>query len=145
MNVIDLTLLRELRVMVTNDASAWRVALPLQPWKFSKAEQERQAVVQKLRLAFPHMVLRISDWASDEWSGWRLLSSDESLSTWEDELENGAWALFFFEQKPSAILNDLMPVEPTDATDAVNVVRNLGAAAAIWSWYDDNEWLVVLL
>jgi hypothetical protein len=79
-----------------------------------------------------------------ETAGWRLLARNESLSAVGDELRNGAWVLFFFEHDPGGVIDTPAPTEPANAADAARVVRDFGVAAAIWSWYDDNEWLVVL-
>jgi hypothetical protein len=143
-SVIDLSSLRQVRATATDVTNVWRISLPLQPWKFSDAEQERQSIVGKLSSAFPYRALWLSDWASYDRPGWRLLARDEMLSLLDDELSKGAWVLFFFEHDPGAIFDALIPAEPGDAADAARIIRDLGVAAAIWSWYDDNEWLVVL-
>ena len=142
---IDLPSLHQLRVKATDVSNIWRVALPLQPWKFGSAEHERQSIVEKLGSALPYRALWLSDWATDDRPGWRLLARDESLLSLNDELTKGAWVLFFFENDPAATFDTtLVPTEPADAAAAAQLLRNLGVAAAIWSWYDDNEWLVAV-
>jgi hypothetical protein len=143
-DVIEPSSLRELRAQATDVPSVWRISLPSQPWKSSGAEHERQVMVEKLSLALPYRALWLSDWASYDRPGWRLLARNESLSSLDDDLSSGAWVLFFFEHDPGAVFYALIPVEPADPADAARLVRRVGAAAAIWSWYDDNEWLVVL-
>ncbi len=141
---IDLSSLREVRAQLTEVPNVWRISLPRQPWKFDDAEQERQSILTKLSLAFPHRALWLSDWASDDRIGWHLLAYDESLSSWETELDKGAWVVMFFGHNPDASFSTIVPAEPGDAADASRIVHELGAAAAIWSWYDDNEWLMAL-
>lgn len=51
--------------------------------------------------------------------------------------------LFFFEHDPGNVLDALVPAEPASRVDAVRKVRDLGGAEAIWSWYDNTDWLVV--
>lgn len=136
--------MRQVKAEATDVPNVWRISLPARPWKFSSAEQERQSMVEKLSAALPYRALWLSDWASNDHSGWRLLARDESLTAWDDELSKGAWVLFLFEHAPGNVLDALIPSEPASPVDAVRQVRNLGGAAAIWSWYDDTEWLVVL-
>jgi hypothetical protein len=114
------------------------------PWKLGSAEKERLSIVRKLDSALPYRALWLSDWASTDRPGWRLLTQEESLSTFDDDLQKGAWVLFFFDHDPGAIFDELIPTEPVDAADAARVLCGLGVDAAIWSWYDDNEWLVAL-
>lgn len=141
--VFDLSAMRRVKAEATDVPNVWRVSLPARPWKFSSAEQERQSITEKLSAALPYRALWLSDWASDERPGWHILARDESLTAWDHELGKGAWVLFFFEHAPGNVLDALVPVEPISPVDAVRQVRDLRGAAAIWSWYDDAEWLVV--
>lgn len=142
---IDLTALRDLVSKATDVANVWHVRMPSMPWKIEKALRERVSLVSKLETALPHRAIWLSDWTSDEHQGWRVLTRDEQLSSLDDELKDGAWALFFFGDRPdSEKLLELVPNEPPNATAAIQSVRKLGASAAIWSWYDNYEWLVVL-
>jgi hypothetical protein len=142
---IDLATSQKLRTEPTNVANVWRASMPSQPWRFDGAEKERTSIVENLREAFVWQKLWLSDWASKERQGWFDTSSDESLSSVKDELSKGAWAWFFFDHNPGESFDSgFVPAEPADAISALRAVGNLGAAAAIWSWYDDNDWLVVL-
>jgi hypothetical protein len=142
---IDLSSLQHLRVQATSVPSIWRVSLPLQPWEFSSAERERQSMVGRLSAVFPYRALWLSDWASDEHARWHLLARDESLSLFDSELASGAWVLFFFDHDPGATFDTaLVPMEPVNAAAVVQLLHGLGVTAAIWSWYDDNEWLVAV-
>ena len=143
--MIDFSSLKELRVRATEAANVWRVLLPAQPWRFDSAEQERQALVAKLSADLPFRILWLSDWASDDRPGWQRLAEGESLSSLNDELARGAWALFFFERDPGTSFDAASaPTAPADAASAVHALHRFGADAAIWSWYDDNEWLVAI-
>ena len=139
--MFDLSAMRHVKAEATDIPNVWRISLPA--WKFSSAEQERQSMTEKLSAALPYRALWLSDWASDEHPGWHTLARDESLTAWDDELGKGAWVLFFFEHDPGNVLDALVPAEPASPVDAVRQVRDHGGAAAIWSWYDDTEWLVV--
>jgi hypothetical protein len=142
---IDLTTFRDLVTAATDVVNVWHVRVPSMPWKIERSLQERVSLVSKLEASLPYRAIWLSDWTSDEQQGWRILTRDERLSSLDDELKNGAWALFFFEDQPdSEKLLELVPSEPPDATAAIQSVRKLGASAAIWSWYDNYEWLVVL-
>ncbi|MGE0386812.1 MAG: hypothetical protein AB7Q97_18965 [Gammaproteobacteria bacterium] len=142
---LDLASMRQLRVQPTTVSNVWRVLLPLQPWRFENAQLERQSIVGKLSTALPYRALWLSDWANENAAGWCFLTRNQTLSSLADDLANGAWALFFFDHDPTSSFDTtLIPAEPTDATVAMDVLRNLRASAAIWSWYDDNDWLVVM-
>jgi hypothetical protein len=124
----------------------WRVLLPTLPWGIAAPERERSSLLAKLGTVLPYRALWHTDWASGERAGWRLLNRGEPLASLADDLSRGAWAMFFFEADPSASIDpSFVPAEPADAAVAVRVVREVGAAAGIWSWYDDTEWLVAAL
>jgi hypothetical protein len=142
---IDLTVFQDLLATATEVANVWQLRVPSMPWKIEKALHERESLVAKLETSFPYRAIWLSDWASGEQQGWRILTGDEQLSALDDDLKNGAWALFFFEDPPvGEKLGELVPSEPPNATVAIQSVRKLGARAGIWSWYDNYEWFVVL-
>lgn len=142
---IDLTVLQDLVSQATDAANVWQVRMPSMPWKIERALRERASLVSKLETLLPYRAIWLSDWTSDEQQGWKILTRDEQLSALDDDLKNGAWALFFFEDRPdSQRLLEPVPSEPPNAAAAIQSVRKLGASAAIWSWYDNYEWLVVL-
>jgi hypothetical protein len=142
---IDLAIFEDLVCEVTDVNNVWNVRMPLLPWKNRKALRERISLVSKLELALPYRVIWFSEWASDEHQGWKVLTNDELLSSIDDELINGAWALFFFRFQPDTEkLLMLVPDDPSNASSAMQTVRSIGASAAIWSWYDNYEWMVVL-
>jgi hypothetical protein len=119
--------------------------MPSMPWKIRKALSERASLLSKLEAALPYRAIWLSDWTNDEQHGWKILTRDEQLSSLEDDLTNGAWSLFFFGDQPdSERLSESIPIDPPSATAAIQSVRTLGASAAIWSWYDNYEWLVVV-
>jgi hypothetical protein len=142
-DVFDLSVMRHAKVKATSVPNVWRISLPVFPWKLSLAEQERQFMVKKLSAVLPYRALWFSDWASDERPGWHFLACNESMKAWDNVFNNGAWVLFFFEHAPGKILDTLIPTEPTNLTAAAHQIHDLGVSAAIWSWYDDIEWLVV--
>jgi hypothetical protein len=132
--VIDFSSLKQLHVQATEAANVWRVSLPMRPWRFDSAERERQS-----------RVLWLSDWASEDRPGWRYLAEGELLWPPNEELASGAWVLFFFERDPGASFDAApVPTLPADAASAAHALRRFGADAAIWSWYDDNEWLIAV-
>jgi hypothetical protein len=144
---IDLTTFKNLVFKATDVLNVWNIRMPLLPWKNGNALRERVSLVSKLEATFSHRAIWLSEWTSDEYQGWKVLTSDERLSSLDDdlELEQGMWALFFFQDQPDIKkLQDIVPNEPSNATFANQAVRNIGACAAIWSWYDNGEWLVVL-
>ena len=142
---IDLAAFRDLGTTATDESNVWNVRVPSAPWKVKRALLERASLVSKLEATLPYRAIWLSDWASDEHQGWKLLACGEQLSSLDDELRDGAWALFFFEGRPEGEkLLELLPVHPSNATAAIKSVQKLRASAAIWSWYDNYEWLVVL-
>jgi len=142
--MIDITTLHHLCVGATNVPSVWRVRMPLWPWKHRDAELERVLLVERLRATFPYQALWLSDWAGDDRRGWHFLDQDEPLASWDDELGMGAWVLFFFERHPGAISSAWRPTDVGIPSSIASDTHQLNAAASIWSWYDDVEWLVVL-
>lgn len=143
--MVDLKDLRHLRVKSTDVANVVHVCLPSLPWQMQEALRERETLLAKLESAFPSRALWLSDWASDDESGWRILARDVSVSSLKDDLTNGAWALFLFERDPDLqSLQQQVPAEPRDAHAALRVLRDLGAAVGLWSWYDNYEWLLVV-
>jgi hypothetical protein len=143
-DVFDLSVMRHVKAKATSVPNVWYISLPVSPWKLSLAEQERQFMVKKLSAALPYRALWFSDWASDEHPGWHLLACNESMTARDNAFSNGAWVLFFFEHAPGNILDALIPTEPTSPIAAAHQIHGLGVSAAIWSWYDDIEWLVAL-
>jgi hypothetical protein len=142
---MDLKALSHLRIKATTVPDVQRVRLPRLPWRIKAALREREALTATLEAEFPFRALWLSDWASDDAPGWRVLAPDVSLSSFEEEFENGAWALFFFRQSPDLpSLETHLQVEPADACAAVQVLRELGALGAIWSWYDNCDWLIAV-
>jgi len=143
--VIDFSSLKQLQVRTTEVANVWRISLLTRPWRFESARQERQSLVEKLSADLPLRVLWLSPWTSEDRPGWRSLADGESLSSLNEELARGAWVLLFFARDPGAAFDAaLVPTVPADAASAAHALRRFGADAAIWSWYDDNEWLVAV-
>ena len=143
-SALDLRAMRHLQVRSTGFANVWHVRLPSTPWRMKDALQERASLLTKLEGAFPYRALWLSDWATDDGPGWRLLAGDAMLSVFDNEITNGAWALFFFERSPElATLEQHAPTEPANYGVAVQALQHLGAMAGIWSWYDNSEWLLV--
>lgn len=144
-NEIDLGALQKLMAAATDTENVWRIRVPSMPWKVQGALLERASLISKLEATFPHRAIWLSDWASDGKQGWRILASHEHLSSLDEELKNGAWALFFYGGHPElGKLAGQVPSDPPNATAAIQSVKELGASAAIWSWYDNYEWLLVL-
>lgn len=143
-STLGLSALRDVRVHATEAPSSWRLSLPLQPWRSGDAERERMSIVDRLSSELPYRALWTSDWANDDPLRWRILGVAEPLSALAEELDKGAWVLLFFRDDPGAPIGKPVPAAPADAVSAARIVRDLGAAAAIWSWYDDNEWLVTV-
>jgi hypothetical protein len=142
---IDLAAFKGLISSATDVGNVWEVRLPSLPWKVGTALRERASLVLMLETAFPSRAIWLSDWASDEQPGWRILGREDQLSSLDEEMRSGAWALFFFAERPS--LDELLktvPKDPPTAVDASHSVQALGASAAIWSWYDNSEWTLVL-
>src|SRR4051812_29242780 len=81
-------------------AGVWQISLPTLTWKQEKAERERNTFLHKLVEKFPFCSLWISDWASEQAEGWHSLDGSSLLSRLE-QLNEGGWALFFFETSPT--------------------------------------------
>ncbi len=140
-SVLDVESFAYLRVDGTELANVCRVSLPVQPWKYGKAEEEKRSLVERLTKAFAFRALWLSDWAAGAEQGWRFLANDDSLSSLEGVLSNGGWTLVFFDYQPSLSF-DALPRIPNNAETALRLLRELAATAVISSWCDDLEWLI---
>jgi hypothetical protein len=114
-------------------------------WK-TGAERERLALIEELTAAFPMRAIGLSDWTTSDDSRSILLAPDQPLYWDEYQLKNGGWVLFFLDESSSMTpdLTTVVAKDPIDAKSALETLRKVGARAAIWSWYDDCEWLLAI-
>lgn len=139
---MDFSAFPSLSVRPADVDGVWTVRLPKLPWKMASAEQQQRSIIKTLGNDHPNWALFLSDADSD--SGWHLLAGSDDLSRWEEKLARGAWALFFFRDPPNKSLDTVLPASPDTPAAAVAFARSLGAGAAIWSWFDDIEWLLAV-
>jgi hypothetical protein len=131
-----------LRVTPTGTSGVWNVALSRWPWQVAQSEASRQALIDRLAARAPFRQLWQSDSPEDDQGRWLPVAPAQTLASVGKGIAYGAWVLLFFEHDgadpgpPPAY-----PKNPLAARDALQVY---GAAAAIWSWFDDVEWLVAV-
>lgn len=134
-----------LQVQATDVPGVWHVRLPHWPWQYARAEEERKALVRQIADVAPVRRLWLSDSPDDTHGQWLTLSPDQTLGEAGGEgLSYGDWLLLFFDHAPVADALPPAPAYPKTPTDAQQALATFGAAAAIWSWLDDAEWLVAV-
>ena len=134
-----------LQVQATDVPGVWHVRLPHWPWQYARAEEERKALVRQIADVTPVRRLWLSDSPDDTHGQWLTLSPDQTLAGAGGEgLASGDWLLLFFDHAPVADALPPAPAYPKTPTDAQQALATFGAAAAIWSWLDDAEWLVAV-
>lgn len=113
----------------------------------------RMQILSELRSKFPGMFLWLREDPSkevrmrlgeplSEASGaafWRL--SPEEIGKTLEGLYEGGWAIFFSpaEDALPRVVPEMLPTKPFELR---LLVGELGAAAAVVSWYDDLEWII---
>ena len=127
-----------------NVAGVWHVRLPRWPWQYARAEAEREALVDRMTAQAPIRRLWLSDSADDTHGQWQALAADQPLSDMGSGLAYGDWLLLFFERDPEPGALAPAPAYPKTPAAALEKLAEYRAAAAIWSWLDDAEWLVVV-
>jgi hypothetical protein len=134
-----------LRVEATDTPGVWHVRLPTWPWQYPRAETEREDLVQRLAETAPVRRLWLSDSADDTHGQWLTIGPDQTLvEAGGSGLAYGDWLLLFLEHDPEPGALPPSPGYPKTPADALTALAALGAAAAIWSWLDDTEWLVAI-
>jgi hypothetical protein len=109
-------------------------------------------VVDRVRAIAPVVYVVLDDWNADVAANlgdpaatvgtfrvWMLSSTSPAELT--RELYRGAWAMIFFRWSPPAppAFSEVLPRDPGQL---VRMVEEMGAFAAIVSWFDDLEWMV---
>jgi hypothetical protein len=133
-----------LEVRSSDVAGVWYVRLPTWPWQYARADEEREALVGRLTDRAPCRRLWLSDSPDDTHGQWQVLSPDQALSAVGSGLDYGDWVVLFFERAPDDSSLPPAPSYPKTPAGARETLVEYGAAAAIWSWLDDAEWLVVV-
>jgi hypothetical protein len=137
--------MQHLQVLETDRAEVWQVRLPTWPWQYPRAELEREALVQRLADAAPVRRLWLSDSMDDSHGQWLVVGLDQSLAgAGGSGLTYGDWLLLFFATEPTPAALVPAPTYPQTPAEALQKLDEYGAAAAIWSWLDDAEWLVAV-
>ena len=139
---IDPSAWPHLRVEATEAAGVWHVRLPKWPWQYSRAEEEREDLVRRLRDRAPIRRLWLSDSTDDSHGQWQALATDQALADFGSSLAYGDWLLLFFEREPEPGALGLAPDYPKTPDAALERLAAYGATDAVWSWLDDAEWLV---
>jgi hypothetical protein len=144
-SVVDPSLMPHLRVEATDTPGVWHVRLPTWPWQYPRAEIEREDLVGRLAETAPVRRLWLSDSADDTHGQWLALGPEQTLAdAGGSGLAYGDWLLLFFDHEPEPGALPLAPGYPKPPADARQALATSGAAAAIWSWLDDAEWLVAI-
>jgi hypothetical protein len=143
-HAFDPTFLTHLEVRQATIPNVWHISRPLR--RFARADAQRAALLSKFASVVPHTMLWLSDWAIDDGPTWRSLTRIDALSELEEELNLGGWALFFFASaSAAAAAQETAPVPvANDPQEASRVLQQLRAEVAIWSWYDDRDWLIAV-
>jgi hypothetical protein len=131
-----------LRVTPSGTPGVRTVALSRRPWEVAQGEASRQALIDRLAERAPFRLLWQSDSPEDDQGRWLSVASGQRLASVGKGVDYGAWVLLFFERDgaepgpPAAY-----PKTPHAALETLEIY---GATAAIWSWFDDVEWLVAV-
>ena len=104
----------------------------------------RDALISWLTARFPFHALYLSERASDHQPGWRVFSGDTDFAPFEYDMDLGVWAHLFLSRNPGDTLPAHGPRMFPKEGEAVREIRNLGAGAGIWSWEDNNDWLITV-
>jgi hypothetical protein len=141
-NIIDISSLNYLKVKASNVQNAWNITLPLFPLGFNNAEQERRLILENLSSVFPYRMILMPGEEKD----WRFLAPDESLLLLGNELDEGGWILLFFKHDSKVSFDDIRLSAYRIPNDIIakQLLYDIDAAAAIWSWFDDVEWFVAI-
>jgi hypothetical protein len=142
---LDLSSMPHLQVQPTDARGVWHVRLPHWPWQYGRAEEEREALVRRITDSAPVRRLWLSDSPDDTHGQWLTLSPDQTLGDAGGEgLAYGDWLLLFFDHSPVPGSLPPAPAYPKMPVEAQQALATFGAAAGIWSWLDDAEWLVAI-
>ena len=123
---------------------SWKIRLPKLPWRSAAANEERNSLLARLGREFPVVAL----WSPREGDldnpfAWTFPSVSQ-LPKLVESLYEGGWALLFFKESPGARLQSITKI-PTDAENLKELLARLSGCAAISSWYDDLEWILIIL
>jgi hypothetical protein len=115
------------------------------PWQYARAEDEREALVGRITDTAAARRLWLSDSADDSHGQWLAPPPEKTLAeAGGSGLAYGDWLLLFFTGEPAAEALAPSPTYPKTPADAMQQLDAYGAAAAIWSWLDDADWLVAI-
>jgi hypothetical protein len=139
----DLNTLRHLKVRRTV-SQTYVIALPFWPWRQKAAEQELDGFLNALRERYFCRLCCVN--LDTDHSSVCELDCAERFSAFAPELDEGGWALMFFEEKeaPTGLAERISsgPVFPESGGDAPAMLEKFGARIVVWSYYDNAEWLL---
>jgi hypothetical protein len=118
----------------------WLVKLPVMPLNRSAALDERRSMLRTFTEKWRHTALWLSDIYNRTGALWSFPPPSE-LPSIVDPLDEGGWAVMFFDEQPESVLPEYTRV-PSKPKDVTKMLAELRASAAIISWYDDTEWIV---
>jgi hypothetical protein len=141
----------------TRVPGVFRIAEPLTPKGAERVGTVKRDLLRILADALPHCAIYLDAHDADLLAAidrappknvaatvphWLFLDAAE-LEKLAPMLYRGAWGLFFGE--PNA-LSSAGPEQLTlDELEALALTRRVGAAASVFSWYDDVDWLICII
>jgi hypothetical protein len=127
-SLLPLAEMKHLRVRSLETRGVWRVHLPVWPWKYKVADQERTALLERLAQRYPFQALWFPGREKAETqTNWTHYSPADPFRPFEYQFEGG-WALFFF-VAVSMPVGDISAL-PTDGESIMKLLDRLHAKAS---------------
>lgn len=108
-----------------------------------KIQRDREKFYAAIAAKYPIVRLFKSDWITAGPPEILRLHCDEYSKIGDVDLSLGGWLMTFCSTE-----NETLAVPfhafPMDSNEALRALAELNCAVAIWSWYDNNEWFVVV-
>lgn len=132
-----------LHVVKSHLADVWRVSTLSAPWNHHKGSSEQQKIVSAIIGQASYRAIWTRSLHAENGDGWLFSDFRTNFDVEGEGLKEGEWAAFFSRHAfvPS-VVKVVVPTYPSSAEGALKSVQDLNACCAIWSWYDDTEWLI---